>query len=232
MNSSPDDWLNRFRAYLQYQINLGSGELLIPPFRARAEGSPALEAIREELGECTRCPLHKGRLNIVFGEGNPHARLMFVGEGPGADEDREGRPFVGRAGQLLTKMIKAMNLERSDIYISNVVKCRPPGNRDPERTEIRTCLPFLEAQIEAVSPEIIVTLGRIAGGTLLATTTPVSELRGKFHDRKGIPVMPTYHPSYLLRMEPDRRPKAEAWADLKQVMSQLGRARARTGDEP
>ncbi len=179
----------------------------------------ALEAIREELGECTRCPLHETRTTIVFGEGNPHARVMFVGEGPGADEDRQGRPFVGKAGQLLTRMINAMTLERPDVYIANVVKCRPPENRDPNRKEIKTCFPFLDAQIRAVSPEVIVALGRVAAEALLGISQPISKLRGRFHYRAGIPVMPTYHPSYLLRYDEDKRPKAEAWSDLKQVMT-------------
>jgi DNA polymerase len=147
---------------------------------------------------------------------------MFVGEGPGADEDREGRPFVGRAGQLLTRMIKAMGLERSEVYIANVVKCRPPGNREPHPMESGTCFPFLEAQIEAVRPRTIVALGKVAAGILLETAEPIGKLRGTFHDRKGIPVMPTYHPSFLLRNEADRRWKGEAWADLKQVMNLLG----------
>lgn len=194
-------------------------EIMMPRKRPDIE---TLEEIRADLGGCTRCPLHRDRLNIVFGEGNPSARLMFVGEGPGADEDREGRPFVGRAGQLLTKMIQAMNFDRSEVYISNVVKSRPPGNRNPTALEISACFPFLERQITAIQPEVIVALGKIAANTLLETGEPIGKLRGKFHDRHGIQVMPTYHPSFLLREDSGKRYKAEAWADLKKVMGVLG----------
>ena len=190
------------RNYLVYQRNLGMTEVLMPRKKRNVE---TLEDIRKDLGDCTRCPLHEGRLNIVFGEGNPSARLMFVGEGPGADEDREGRPFVGRAGQLLTKMINAMKLDRSEVYISNIVKSRPPGNRNPAPLEIQACFPFLERQIAAIQPEVIVALGKIAANTLLETGEPIGKLRGKFHDRRGIPVMPTYHPSFLLREVPRKR---------------------------
>ena len=217
MNEISENWLQKARSYLQFQINLGFREIIIP-----RNAPPVLEAIRTELGECVRCPLHIGRRNIVFGEGDPRARLMFIGEGPGADEDKQGRPFVGRAGQLLTRMIKAMGLDRAQVYIANVVKCRPPENRDPASIEIQTCFPYLESQIAGVSPEVIVTLGRIAACALLETREPISALRGRFHDRNGVPMMPTYHPSFLLRQEPDRRCKAEAWADLKKVMELLG----------
>jgi len=217
MNETSENWVQKARNYLQFQVNLGFREILIP-----REDNGSLKAIRMELGDCVRCPLHKGRRNIVFGEGNPRARVVFIGEGPGADEDRQGRPFVGRAGQLLTRMIAAMGLDRSQVYIANVVKCRPPENRDPDAVEIQTCFPFLEEQIAAISPEVIVTLGRIAAHTLLGTRESISSLRGRFSDRKGIPVMPTYHPSFLLRQEPDRRFKAEAWSDLQKVMELLG----------
>jgi DNA polymerase len=215
---------SRIRAYLQYQVDMGCGRVILPKVERLT-----LEKVRQELGECTRCPLHEGREHIVFGEGNPRASLMFVGEGPGAEEDRQGRPFVGRAGQLLTKMIQAMGLERTDVYIANVVKCRPPGNRDPLPLEVGTCLPFLEDQISVISPKVIVTLGRVATGTLLNTKGSLSDLRGRFHDRNGIPVMPTFHPSFLLRQEPDRRYKAEAWSDLKKVMELLGLSLERAG---
>ncbi len=185
-----------------------------------AESAP-LTAIRDDLGDCTRCPLHKGRQNLVFGEGAAQASLMFVGEGPGRDEDRQGSPFVGRAGRLLTKMIAAMTLDRQDVYIANIVKCRPPDNRDPGPREIAKCLPFLDAQIDAVKPKAIVALGRIATQSLLETSSPLKGLRGRFHDRKGIPVMPTFHPSFLLRFEEDRTWKARAWSDLRQVMALL-----------
>ncbi len=157
----------------------------------------------------------------MFGEGNPKARLMFVGEGPGADEDRQGKPFVGRAGQLLTKMIRAMGFDRSEVYIANIVKCRPPGNRDPEPLEINTCLPFLKSQIATVKPRVLVALGRTATCSLLSTKESLSALRGRFHDLDGIPLMPTYHPSFLLRKEADRRYKGEAWEHLQKVMALL-----------
>lgn len=216
--------VSQIRAYLQYQVDSGYGKVILPQSDRRT-----LERVRQELGECTRCPLHKTRQQIVFGEGDPRAQLMFVGEGPGAEEDRQGRPFVGRAGQLLTKMIQAMGLERNGVYIANVVKCRPPENRDPLPMEIGTCLPFLEAQIGVIAPRVIVALGRVAAGTLLNAKGSLSELRGRFHDRGDIPVMPTYHPSFLLRQEPDRRYKAEAWSDLKKVMELLGLSREQTG---
>jgi uracil-DNA glycosylase len=214
-----EDILSEIRNYLAYQVNIGFKEVLLPDLAPESQLT-GLEAIRAELGDCTRCPLHRGRKNIVFGEGNPQARLMFVGEGPGADEDEQGRPFVGKAGQLLTKMIQAMKLEREDVYITNIVKSRPPGNRDPEPEEIAACLPFLEAQIKEISPEVIVALGRISAHTLLNTTEPISVLRGNFRQRGDIAVMPTYHPAFLLRGE--RQRKAEAWSDLKMVMARLG----------
>jgi uracil-DNA glycosylase family 4 len=223
MTQRSDDWLRDARAYLEYQMGLGVREVVLPPSpkNEHAGEHGSLDSIRAELGECTRCPLHRTRRTIVFGEGSPHARLMFVGEGPGAEEDRQGRPFVGRAGQLLTRMINAMTLDRSDVYIANVVKCRPPDNRDPSRSEIDTCFPFLEAQIAAIAPEVIVALGRVAAANLLETSHAIGKLRGRFHDRQGTPVMPTYHPSFLLRNEGDRRWKAEAWADLRTVMALL-----------
>jgi len=221
-----NDWLEQARNYLEFQARLGPAEI-IAPRRVPEHASGAtpqgkdLEKIRVELGDCVRCPLHETRTKIVFGEGNPSADLIFIGEGPGADEDRQGRPFVGRAGQLLTKMINAMTLDRNDVYIANMVKCRPPRNRNPNGLEIETCFPFLEAQIESIGPRIIVSLGKVATGRLLETNDPISKLRGKLHDRNGIPVMPTYHPSFLLRNESDRRWKAETWSDLKQVMARL-----------
>lgn len=177
--------------------------------------------IREDLGDCTRCKLHPERKNIVFGVGNPDAELMFVGEGPGADEDEQGEPFVGRAGQLLTKMIQAMGKQRSDVYIANVVKCRPPGNRAPTPDEVAACGPFLRRQIEAIGPKIICTLGNAATTALLGRNEGITKLRGKFHpfEGGGIVVMPTYHPAFLLR-SPDH--KKEAWNDLQQVMAELG----------
>ncbi|MCA1961802.1 MAG: uracil-DNA glycosylase [Desulfomonile sp.] len=222
MSERSGEFARQVRAYLEYQLSQGVRKIVLPSPTGPARAAGGLEAIRDELGDCTRCPLSATRRTIVFGEGDPHARLMFVGEGPGADEDREGRPFVGKAGRLLTRMINAMGLERSEVYIANVVKCRPPMNRNPEPHEIAACNPFLEAQIAAVSPEVIVALGRIAAMALLGTKDPIMKLRGMFHDRNGIPVMPTYHPSFLLRNEEDRKWKAEAWSDLKKVMARLG----------
>jgi DNA polymerase len=179
----------------------------------------ALSAIREDIGDCTRCRLHKGRTNIVFGVGNANAELMFVGEGPGADEDEQGEPFVGRAGQLLNNMISAMGLKRSDVYIANVVKCRPPGNRTPESDECDTCFPFLDRQIEVIRPKVIVALGAVAAKNLLALNDSMGRLRGRWYDYKGARLAVTYHPAYLLR---DPRQKKETWKDLQMVMKYLG----------
>ena len=179
---------------------------------------PLLEAVRSEIGECTRCKLHKGRTNIVFGVGSPEARLMFVGEAPGEDEDLQGYPFVGKAGQLLTKMIEAMGLRREDVYICNTVKCRPPNNRNPEPDELLACEPFLKGQLGAVKPAAIVTLGKFAAQALLREQTPITRLRGQWREYEGIPVMPTFHPAYLLRSPGE---KGKVWEDLKQVMKKL-----------
>ncbi len=179
-----------------------------------------LSAVREEIGDCTRCKLHQRRKNIVFGEGNPNAVLVFVGEAPGQDEDIEGRPFCGAAGQLLTDIIaKGMGLERSDVYICNIVKCRPPENRNPEPDEIGFCEPFLARQLRAISPRVIVALGNVAAKTLLKTNEGITSLRGKWHTYQGIPLMPTFHPAYLLR---NPRDKKLVWEDIQQVMAQLG----------
>ncbi len=180
----------------------------------------ALRLIREDLGDCTRCPLHKqGRKQIVFGVGNPRTELMFIGEAPGADEDQQGEPFVGRAGQLLNNMIKAMGIRREDVYIANIIKCRPPGNRTPERDECETCSPFLMRQIAAIQPKAIVALGAVAAKTLLAINAPMSELRGRWYDFRGTKLAVTYHPAFLLR---DPRQKKETWKDLQMVMKDLG----------
>lgn len=183
----------------------------------------SLDKIRKDLGDCQRCKLGKTRKNLVFGVGNPQARLVFVGEGPGADEDTKGEPFVGAAGQVLNRIISAMGLKREEVYICNVVKCRPPGNRDPEPDEIATCSPFLLRQLQAVNPEVIVALGKPASHTLLGTKEPISKLRGKFRDFHGIPLMPTYHPSYLLRKqgEGSMEPFWEVWDDMTQVLRLL-----------
>jgi uracil-DNA glycosylase family 4 len=185
------------------------------PARSRAD---AMAIVRADLGDCTRCKLHKDRTNLVFGVGDAEARLMFVGEGPGADEDQQGIPFVGRAGQLLTQIIKAMGLEREAVYIANVVKCRPPGNRNPEPDEIEQCEPFLMRQIDVIKPTVIVALGKFAAQTLLRTSEPISRLRGQFHRVGDIRVMPTFHPSYLLRNPAAKR---EVWEDMKRVMAAL-----------
>jgi DNA polymerase len=179
---------------------------------------PVLEEVRAQIGECTRCKLHRGRHNIVFGVGNPRARLMFVGEAPGEDEDLQGFPFVGKAGGLLTKMIEAMGLKRDDVYICNTVKCRPPNNRNPEPDELASCEPFLKGQLAAVKPEVIVTLGKFAAQALLRDDSPVSRLRGHWREYEGIPLMPTFHPAYLLRSPGE---KGKVWEDLKQVMKKL-----------
>jgi DNA polymerase len=184
-----------------------------------AERAAAMQLIREELGECTRCALHKGRNKLVFGDGSPAARLMFVGEGPGADEDAQGLPFVGKAGQLLNNMIAAMGLKREEVYIANVVKCRPPGNRVPETEEGATCSPFLFRQIDVVRPEVLVALGATAATWLLGTRQPLAGLRGRVHAVRGTKLIVTYHPAYLLR---DPRQKKEAWADLQIAMKELG----------
>jgi DNA polymerase len=222
-------------AHLRYLKEMGvPGFSRDASWRARASdaGAPAvspedtgtaaptglLPVIRADIGDCTRCKLHQGRTNIVFGVGSPEARLMFVGEGPGADEDEQGEPFVGRAGQLLTQIIKAMGFAREEVYIANVVKCRPPGNRNPEPDEIEQCSPFLHAQIAAIKPVVIVALGKFAAQTLLQTETPISRLRGHFHRMGEVEVMPTFHPSYLLRNPAAKR---EVWEDMKLVMKRL-----------
>jgi DNA polymerase len=210
---------------------------LPPPALATAADAPELlqmpsagieaglewEPLRALVSECTRCPLHQTRTQTVFGVGNPQARWMFIGEAPGADEDRQGEPFVGRAGQLLTSMIRAIGLRREDVYIANVVKCRPPGNRDPRPEEAAQCRGYLERQIELVEPAIVVAVGRIAAQNLLATEAPLARLRGCLHalGARGWPVVVTYHPAYLLRSPGEKR---KAWQDLlfaRQVFARL-----------
>lgn len=199
-----------------------------PPLVAAAAPAPAashvslpLAEIRAELGECTRCKLHPTRKNIVFGVGDPHAELMFVGEAPGANEDLQGEPFVGDAGQLLTKMIGAMGYRREDVHIANIIKCRPPGNRNPEPDEIESCEPFLKKQIASIQPKVIVALGKFAAQYLAGKPdTAISALRGRWHTFQGIKVMPTYHPAYLLRTPSAKR---TVWEDLQLVMAELGK---------
>ena len=184
----------------------------------RIEGD-TLPAIRECIGECTRCKLSKGRTKIVFGTGSPKAQLMFVGEGPGRDEDLSGEPFVGRAGKLLTEMIKAMGLQREDVYIANIVKCRPPDNRQPEHDEVAACSPFLMRQIDVIQPKVICTLGNTPTQTLMQTTQGISKFRGEWFEFRNAKLMPTYHPAYLLR---NPAAKADVWKDLQKVMAVLG----------
>ena len=191
------------------------------PVTIARSGAETLAAIRDDLGDCTRCKLHaQGRKQIVFGVGNPAADIMFVGEAPGADEDIQGVPFVGRAGQLLTKMIAAMGFAREDVYIANVLKCRPPGNRNPEPDEIALCEPFLFRQLASVEPKVVIALGAFAARTLLKTDDPISRLRGRVFDYRGAKLIPTFHPSFLLRSPGYKR---EAWDDLKQALAILGR---------
>jgi DNA polymerase len=188
-----------------------------PPHEVRLFSSPAaaLKAIREEIGDCTRCKLHTlGRKQIVFGVGNPSADLMFVGEAPGADEDLQGEPFVGRAGQLLTKIIEAIGMKREDVYIANVIKCRPPGNRNPEPDEVEQCEQFMFRQVDTIKPKVIVALGKFAAQALLRTNDPITRLRGREYKYRGAVLMPTYHPAYLLRTPSAKR---EVWEDMKRV---------------
>ena len=215
-------------------IELSSGEAGESPVRAHGHEptpakevsqaavvpqSPALDAVRAEIGDCMRCKLHQGRKTLVFGEGNPDAALVFVGEGPGFEEDQQGRPFVGAAGELLTKIIeKGMKLRRQDVYICNIVKCRPAGNRNPEPDEIETCVPFLRKQLQSIKPKVIIALGNVAAKALLKTTVGISKLRGIWQTYDTIPLMPTYHPAYLLR---NPRDKALVWEDIKQVMAEM-----------
>jgi len=182
-------------------------------------GEGTLQTIREDIGECIRCKLHKGRTKIVFGDGHSQAKLLFIGEGPGRDEDLQGLPFVGRAGKLLTQMVEAMGLKRSDVYICNVVKCRPPENRAPEKDEVAACSPFLFRQIDLVAPKVIVCLGSIAAQTILETTRGISQFRGQWLEFRGRKLMATYHPAYLLR---NPAAKSEVWKDLQKVMAELG----------
>ncbi len=194
-----------------------------PPLEAPASAPPgeALAALRAEIGPaCTRCKLHTlGRRQVVFGVGNPQARLMFVGEAPGEDEDKQGEPFVGRAGQLLTKIIEAIGMTREQVYIANVIKCRPPGNRNPEPDEVATCEPFLFSQLAIIQPRIVVALGKFASQSLLGTTEPITKLRGRVFEWRGALLLPTFHPAYLLRNPPAKR---EVWEDMKKVRDLLG----------
>ncbi|MFZ5994046.1 MAG: uracil-DNA glycosylase [Thermodesulfobacteriota bacterium] len=185
--------------------------------REGQEKRPTLADVRRELGDCERCKLHKTRTNIVFGAGNEQAKLVFVGEGPGLDEDIQGEPFVGAAGQLLTRIIRAINLRREDVYICNIIKCRPPKNRNPEPDEIEACKPFVLKQLEAIRPRLICALGSVAAQALLETAAPIGILRGRFHSFRGVKLMPTYHPAYLLRNPAKKR---EVWEDMQKIQKE------------
>jgi len=194
-----------------------------PPLDAHRAPVQDLESVRAEIGDCQRCKLAPKRTNIVFGSGNPSAELVFVGEAPGYDEDQQGLPFVGRAGQLLTKIIESINLKREDVYICNVLKCRPPENRNPEPDEVAACNPFLKKQLAAIRPKIVCCLGTFAAQTVIQTAAPISRLRGKFFDLDGMRVIATFHPAYLLR-SPEK--KREVWEDMKQIRAELFRLRS------
>jgi len=222
-----DGELGRSLSYLtRRKINVADRGAAVNPAEAAAPAAETplsgivshLEEVRLDLGDCRRCLLHRTRHRLVFGEGNPKADLVFVGEAPGADEDAQGRPFVGRAGQLLTKIIEAMGLKREEVYICNILKCRPPGNRNPEPDEIASCEPFLIRQLEAIHPRAICALGTFAAHTLLKSEAPISVLRGRFHSYQEIPLMPTYHPAYLLR---NSGAKKQVWEDVQMIMKEL-----------
>lgn len=216
--------IGSLKGQLRYQRRLGwlgtpRSSPASPPSREESRpGRVTLAEIRKELGDCQRCRLAQGRTHIVFGEGSPQARLMFVGEGPGEEEDLSGRPFVGAAGQLLNNLLYKLGLAREEVYIANIVKCRPPRNRDPLPDEIAACLPFLAKQIHSIRPRVIVTLGKIATQALLGEEVPITKIRGRWQKYQGIRVMPTFHPSYLLRFERERQ---KTWADMQQVMEYL-----------
>ena len=217
---SLSDWL-RYQRRLGWRGVPGKTEPKIQEKEKSADKTDkilSLEEIRAEMGDCRRCKLYGGRKNLVFGDGPSNARLMFVGEAPGADEDKQGVPFVGAAGQLLNNMLSKLGLRREEVYIANILKSRPPGNRDPEADEIAACLPFLDKQIKAIRPRVIVTLGRISTHALLGTKEPLTRLRGHWQRYHDIRVMPTFHPSYLLRAPQERR---KTWDDMQQVMEYL-----------
>lgn len=204
----------------EYQFRTPPEEPLLPVSPSGGKPAGDLESLRRSLQNCRACPLAANRTNVVFGEGNPQARLMFVGEAPGAEEDQQGRPFVGKAGQLLDRMITAMQFTREEVYIANIVKCRPQGNRNPVPEEVDKCVGHLFRQIELIRPEVIVALGAVAAKVLLQTDSGISKLRGKWCSYENIPVMPTFHPAFLLRQE---EAKKEAWADLQLVMARFGK---------
>jgi len=217
MDENINGLISDLKTYLEYLKGMGIVSLPssgMKPEKPTRSQVLTLNEVRKELGDCKRCKLHRTRRTIVFGEGNEKATLMFIGEGPGYDEDVQGRPFVGKAGQLLTKIIQSINLQREDVYIANIIKCRPPQNRNPETDEIQSCNPFLQKQIQVIQPKIICALGTFSAHTLLKTETKITALRGKFYDLEGIKVIPTYHPAFLLR-NPDK--KREVWEDMKKI---------------
>lgn len=221
-----DDLLYTFRQYRQagvtgYDCSVEAKERIAHWHKPLVRSPETLDTVRAELGDCQRCELCRKRRHIVFGVGNPSARLVFIGEGPGRDEDLQGEPFVGAAGELLTRIIHAIKLTRDEVYIANIVKCRPPQNRNPLPDEIATCLPFLKRQLDAIQPEFIVALGKVAAQTLLQTDQAISRLRGRFYDFNGIRLLPTYHPAYLLR-SPEK--KRDVWEDMKLLMRESGHA--------
>ncbi|RMF92311.1 MAG: uracil-DNA glycosylase [Candidatus Schekmanbacteria bacterium] len=212
--------------FLEFQKSLGVKNFIITPSTkgqsvesASKSKKEMLDELRSTIGECIECRLHKERTNLVFGDGNPEAKIMFVGEAPGRDEDIQGKPFVGRAGKLLTDMIKAMGFKREEVYIANIIKCRPPQNRNPIKDEIEMCEPYLRKQIEIIKPKIIIALGTFAAQTLLKSEEKISQLRGKFAYYEDIKLLPTYHPAFLLR---NPQKKKESWSDLKMVLTELG----------
>ncbi|HXX36100.1 MAG TPA: uracil-DNA glycosylase [Thermodesulfobacteriota bacterium] len=221
MDENVNEMIGNLKSYLEYLKGIGVGFLPISegdPEEATQVPIVTLDEVRKELGDCSRCKLHRTRRTIVFGEGNEKASLMVIGEGPGYDEDIQGRPFVGKAGQLLTKILQSINLAREEVYITNIVKCRPPQNRNPEPDEIQSCSPFLMKQINVIQPKIICALGTFSAQTLLKTETKITALRGKIYDLAGITVIPTYHPAFLLR-NPER--KREVWEDMKKIAERM-----------
>jgi uracil-DNA glycosylase family 4 len=217
MDEKMGEMITDLKSYLEYLKGMGISSLPTSEGNSKKTSRseiPTLAEVQKELGDCQRCKLHRTRRTIVFGEGNEKSSLMFIGEGPGYDEDVQGRPFVGKAGQLLTKILQSINLSREEVYIANIIKCRPPQNRNPEPDEIQSCNPFLMKQIRVIQPKIICALGTFSAQTLLKTDTKITALRGKLFDLEGIKVIPTYHPAFLLR-NPER--KREVWEDMKKI---------------
>jgi len=222
MNNELNEIVRLVKSYIELEKESGVGECLaeahIKEEATRDGNAEGLAALKKKVLSCTACDLYTTRRNVVFGSGNPNAKLIFIGEAPGEEEDAQGLPFVGRAGQLLTKIIEAMGMRRQDVYIANILKCRPPNNRVPLPTEILACEENVKAQIEAIKPKVICTLGKFASQTLLRTQEPISSLRGNWREYHGTKVMPTFHPAYLLRNPPDKR---LVWADMKKVLKEL-----------